>query len=113
MSLPSAERERWHLSARRPHDPPARWERRRLLGSILGRMQFGSSPADFETGGADETPFAFYAGGELWAMAYDPDANGDPSAQETIRAVVSGRGRGGNFAGAAGGGIGGWRGGGV
>lgn len=88
LSLPNTETARWHLSARRPHDPPSRWRRCRLIGSIQGRMQFGAAPVDFET--ADGGVFPYFAGGSLWAMAYDPDANRDPSVQESISAVVSG-----------------------
>lgn len=88
LSLPNTETARWHLSARRPHDPPVRWRRCRLIGSIQGRMQFGASPVDFET--ADDGVFPYFAGGSLWAMAYDPDANRDPSIEEAVSAVVSG-----------------------
>ncbi len=88
LSLPNTETGLWHLSARRPHDPPMRWRRCRLIGSIQGRLQFGSAPVDFET--ADGGVFPYFAGGSLWAMAYDPDANRDPSVQESISAVVIG-----------------------
>ncbi|MDE0021194.1 MAG: hypothetical protein OXT69_07410 [Candidatus Poribacteria bacterium] len=88
LSLPNTETARWHLSARRPHDPPVRWLRCQLIGSIQGRMQFGAAPDDFET--ADGGVFPYFAGGSLWAMAYDPDANRDPSVEESISAVVSG-----------------------
>ena len=79
----------WALSAKRPHDPPVRWLRCLLLGSIRAEARFGSAPSDFQ-GPPPAEPFPFFAGGSLWAMVYDPDANRDPSVSETVSAELSG-----------------------